>query len=86
MSWTNILKRQTAQQAIDNFGKQRDILKELDDMVRVTIIATGFDSVVDHFNVNKHDELESNENQTNLFNDNIEFIQKDGFSFVVWRG
>ena len=34
MTWTNILKRQTAQQAIDNFGKQRDILKELDDMVR----------------------------------------------------
>ena len=50
---------------------------ELDDMVRVTIIATGFDSVVDHFNVNKYDELESNENQTNLFNDNIEFIQRD---------
>ena len=50
---------------------------ELDDMVRVTIIATGFDSVVDHYNINKNDELESNENQTNLFNDNIEFIQRD---------
>ena len=46
-------------------------------MVRVTIIATGFDSVVDHYNINKNDELESNENQTNLFNDNIEFIQRD---------
>tara|TARA_B100001057_G_scaffold9844_2_gene9262 strand:- start:16263 stop:17684 length:1422 start_codon:yes stop_codon:yes gene_type:complete len=50
---------------------------ELDDMVRVTIIATGFDSVVDHYNINKNNELESNENQTNLFNDNIEFIQRD---------
>tara|TARA_Y100001936_G_scaffold149181_1_gene145531 strand:+ start:407 stop:1828 length:1422 start_codon:yes stop_codon:yes gene_type:complete len=50
---------------------------ELDDMVRVTIIATGFDSVVDNYKINKHNELESNENQTNLFNDNIEFIQRD---------
>ena len=50
---------------------------ELDDMVRVTIIATGFDSVVDNYKINKHNEIESNENQTNLFNDNIEFIQRD---------
>lgn len=34
MSWQTILKRQTTQSAIDNFGKQRDILKELDEMVR----------------------------------------------------
>ena len=27
---------------------------ELDDMVRVTIIATGFDSVVDNYKINKH--------------------------------
>lgn len=33
-SWQTILKRQTTQNAIDNFGKQRDILKELDEMVR----------------------------------------------------
>ncbi len=34
MSWQKILKRQTTQSAIDNIGKQRDILKELDEMVR----------------------------------------------------
>ena len=34
MSWKTILKRQTTQSAIDNIGKQRDILKELDEMVR----------------------------------------------------
>ena len=34
MTWQSILKRQTTQNAIDNFGKQRDILKELDEMVR----------------------------------------------------
>ena len=34
MTWQTILKRQTTQSAIDNFGKQRDILKELDEMVR----------------------------------------------------
>lgn len=34
MAWQTILKRQTTQSAIDNFGKQRDILKELDEMVR----------------------------------------------------
>ena len=34
MAWQKILKRQTAQTAIDNFGKQRDVLKELDEMVR----------------------------------------------------
>lgn len=34
MAWQSILKRQTAQTAIDNFGKQRDVLKELDEMVR----------------------------------------------------
>ena len=34
MTWQTILKRQTTQNAIDNFGKQRDILKELDEMVR----------------------------------------------------
>lgn len=34
MSWQNILKRQTTQSAIDNFGKQRDVLKELDEIVR----------------------------------------------------
>lgn len=34
MTWQTILKRQTTQSAIDNIGKQRDILKELDEMVR----------------------------------------------------
>lgn len=34
MTWQNILKRNTTQNAIDNFGKQRDILKELDEIVR----------------------------------------------------
>ncbi len=34
MTWQTILKRQTTQNAIDNFGKQRDVLKELDEMVR----------------------------------------------------
>jgi len=34
MSWQTILKRNTTQNAIDNFGKQRDILKELDEIVR----------------------------------------------------
>tara|TARA_R100001460_G_scaffold314_3_gene1465 strand:- start:7358 stop:7585 length:228 start_codon:yes stop_codon:yes gene_type:complete len=34
MTWQSILKRQTTQNAIDNFGKQRDVLKELDEMVR----------------------------------------------------
>ena len=34
MTWQSILKRQTTQNAIDNFGKQRDILKELDEIVR----------------------------------------------------
>ena len=34
MTWQSILKSQTTQSAIDNFGKQRDILKELDEMVR----------------------------------------------------
>tara|TARA_R100001129_G_scaffold5301_1_gene4497 strand:+ start:791 stop:1018 length:228 start_codon:yes stop_codon:yes gene_type:complete len=34
MTWQTILKRQTAQTAIDNFGKQRDVLKELDEIVR----------------------------------------------------
>ena len=34
MSWQTILKRNTTQNAIDNFGKQRDILKELDEVVR----------------------------------------------------
>lgn len=34
MTWQKILKRQTTQSAIDNIGKQRDILKELDEMVR----------------------------------------------------
>ena len=34
MTWKTILKRNTTQNAIDNFGKQRDILKELDEIVR----------------------------------------------------
>jgi hypothetical protein len=34
MTWQTILKRQTTQSVIDNIGKQRDILKELDEMVR----------------------------------------------------
>ena len=34
MTWQKILKRQTAQSAIDNFGRQRDVLKELDEIVR----------------------------------------------------
>ena len=34
MSWQTILKRNTTQNAIDNFGKQRDVLKELDEIVR----------------------------------------------------
>ena len=34
MTWQSILKGQTTQSAIDNIGKQRDILKELDEMVR----------------------------------------------------
>ena len=34
MSWQSILKRNTTQNAIDNFGKQRDVLKELDEIVR----------------------------------------------------
>lgn len=34
MTWQSILKRNTTQNAIDNFGKQRDILKELDEVVR----------------------------------------------------
>jgi len=34
MTWQSILKRQTTQNAIDNFGKQRDVLKELDEIVR----------------------------------------------------
>lgn len=34
MTWKTILKRQTTQNAIDNFGKQRDVLKELDEIVR----------------------------------------------------
>ena len=34
MTWQTILKRQTTQNAIDNFGKQRDVLKELDEIVR----------------------------------------------------
>tara|TARA_B100000424_G_scaffold260468_1_gene244347 strand:- start:318 stop:545 length:228 start_codon:yes stop_codon:yes gene_type:complete len=34
MAWQSILKRNTTQNAIDNFGKQRDILKELDEIVR----------------------------------------------------
>tara|TARA_R100000149_G_C5802724_1_gene89284 strand:- start:146 stop:373 length:228 start_codon:yes stop_codon:yes gene_type:complete len=34
MTWQSILKRNTTQNAIDNFGKQRDILKELDEIVR----------------------------------------------------
>ena len=34
LAWQTILKRQTAQTAIDNFGKQRDVLKELDEVVR----------------------------------------------------
>ena len=32
MTWQSILKRNTTQNAIDNFGKQRDILKELDEI------------------------------------------------------
>ena len=34
MSWQSILKRNTTQNAIDNFGRQRDVLKELDEIVR----------------------------------------------------
>ena len=34
MTWQSILKRNTTQNAIDNFGKQRDVLKELDEIVR----------------------------------------------------
>jgi len=34
MTWQSILKRNTTQNAIDNFGKQRDVLKELDEVVR----------------------------------------------------
>ena len=34
MTWKTILKRNTTQNAIDNFGKQRDVLKELDEIVR----------------------------------------------------
>ena len=34
LAWQTILKRNTTQNAIDNFGKQRDVLKELDEVVR----------------------------------------------------
>jgi hypothetical protein len=34
MAWQSILKRNTTQNAIDNFGRQRDVLKELDEIVR----------------------------------------------------
>ncbi len=34
MTWQSILKRNTTQNAIDNFGRQRDVLKELDEIVR----------------------------------------------------
>ena len=34
MAWQTILKRNAPQKAIDNFGKQRDVLKELDEVVR----------------------------------------------------
>ena len=34
MTWQSILKRNAPQKAIDNFGKQRDVLKELDEIVR----------------------------------------------------
>ena len=34
MTWQTILKRNTTQNAIDNFGRQRDVLKELDEIVR----------------------------------------------------
>tara|TARA_B100001287_G_scaffold241742_1_gene216833 strand:- start:1930 stop:2157 length:228 start_codon:yes stop_codon:yes gene_type:complete len=34
MTWQSILKRSTTQNAIDNFGRQRDVLKELDEVVR----------------------------------------------------
>mgnify|MGYP003114884377 FL=1 len=34
MTWQTILKRNTTQNAIDNFGRQRDVLKELDEVVR----------------------------------------------------
>ena len=34
MTWQTILKRNTTQNAIDNFGKQRDVLKDLDEVVR----------------------------------------------------
>ena len=34
MTWRRMLKRQTAQTAIDNIGNQIDLLKELDEMVR----------------------------------------------------
>tara|TARA_Y100000114_G_scaffold89723_1_gene83309 strand:- start:536 stop:763 length:228 start_codon:yes stop_codon:yes gene_type:complete len=34
MTWQNILKRNTTQNAIDNIGRQRDVLKELDEVVR----------------------------------------------------
>ena len=34
MTWQSVLKRNTTQNAIDNFGKQRDVLKELDEIVR----------------------------------------------------
>ena len=34
MTWQSILKRNTTQNAIDNIGRQRDVLKELDEVVR----------------------------------------------------
>ena len=34
LSWQTLLKRNAPQKAIDNFGKQREVLKELDEVVR----------------------------------------------------
>ena len=71
---TNLVNESSSSNVEIIFGTAID--GELDDRVRVTIIATGFNKTNTEFeNYNESDE---NNNQTNLFEENnIEFIKRD---------
>tara|TARA_Y100000996_G_scaffold415567_1_gene411250 strand:+ start:4276 stop:5694 length:1419 start_codon:yes stop_codon:yes gene_type:complete len=71
---TNLVNESSSSNVEIIFGTAID--GELDDRVRVTIIATGFNKINTEFE--NSNESDDNNNQTNLFEENnIEFIKRD---------
>ena len=71
---TNLVNESSSSNVEIIFGTAID--GELDDRVRVTIIATGFNKTNTEFE--NYNESDDNNNQTNLFEENnIEFIKRD---------